>query len=142
MLEPQRFEVNDRYVTNDERAELFDRASAVALPYVEASQSGVVPMGYAPGRAIVAARVGGLPEVIDDGLTGLLVPPRDATGLAQALIEILEDRDYGTRLGLAGRRKLERELSPAAVARKTVDTYRAALRRSEGVDRGGTPSSF
>lgn len=58
-------------------------------------------MGMA--RPIVASRVGGIPEFVEDGVTGLLVPPRDPVALAGAIVRLLTDRALGTRLGLAAR---------------------------------------
>jgi len=53
--------------------------------------------------AVVASAVGGIPEVVDDGKTGLLVPPGDEDALAAALTELVADRDRATRMGIAGR---------------------------------------
>ena len=55
------------------------------------------------GTPIVATRVGGLPELILDGETGMLVPPEDERAMADALLAILRDRDLAARLGGAGR---------------------------------------
>lgn len=57
----------------------------------------------AAGRPIVATAVGGIPETIEDGRTGLLVPPADAGALAGALAALLEDTGRAERLGAAGR---------------------------------------
>ncbi len=63
----------------------------------------------AAGRPLIATSVGGLPEVVEDGETGLLVAPRDSRGLARAAIRVLTDSKLATRLGAAGReRYLER----------------------------------
>ena len=66
-----------RYVGPTEMAELFQRATAVVLPYRRASQSGVAYLAGAFARPLVATRVGALPDVIEPGISGLLVPPRD-----------------------------------------------------------------
>ena len=64
---------------------LFQQASVVVLPYVEASQSGVIPLAYTFMKPVVATTVGGLPEMVEDGRTGYLVPPRDERALAAAV---------------------------------------------------------
>ncbi len=130
MADPARFEVHNRFVTAEERAALFARASVVVLPYTEASMSGVVPVAYAHGKPVVATRVGGLPEIVDDGETGLLVAPCDEAALADAVVRLLRDGALRRRLGAGGRRKLEHELSSAAVARATLNVYERALRPS------------
>jgi glycosyltransferase involved in cell wall biosynthesis len=55
------------------------------------------------GRPVVASRVGGIPEMIDDRRTGLLVPPRDPDALAAAITRLLTDHPYADTLGKAGR---------------------------------------
>jgi glycosyltransferase involved in cell wall biosynthesis len=130
MKHPDRFVVHDEFVSNKKRAELFARASVVVLPYVEASQSGVVPVAYSFAKPVVATAVGGLPEVVEDGRTGFVVPPRDEKALAHAILRLLRDPALRRELGAAGRRKLEREWSPAVVARQTLAVYELAAART------------
>jgi glycosyltransferase involved in cell wall biosynthesis len=132
MAHPDRFEIHNEFVSDEERAELFARASVVVLPYVEASQSGVIPLAYSASRPVVATSVGALPEAVDHGLTGFLVPPRDEGALAEATILLLRDRELRYRMGAAGKLKIDTESSPQVVARKTLAVYRLAL--------GGVPS--
>jgi len=63
------------------------------------------------GVPAVATAVGGVPELVDDGITGLLVPAGDAPALAAALERLLRDRDLAARLGAAARRKIEQSFS-------------------------------
>lgn len=73
-------------------------ADLLVLPYVSATQSGIVQVAYAYDRPVVSTRVGGLPEVVRDGETGFLVPPEDSEALARAVIRFFdEDRaaDFG-----------------------------------------------
>jgi len=58
----------------------------------------------AAGRAVVASRVGGIPEIVDDGVTGVLVPPRDATALAAAILGLLADGGSRRRMAQAAAR--------------------------------------
>lgn len=60
------------------------------------------------GLPVVATRVGGLPEVVEDGVTGLLVPPDDAAAMAEALLKLLRDPALAARLGEAGRARAAR----------------------------------
>jgi glycosyltransferase involved in cell wall biosynthesis len=126
MARPDRFQVVNEFVSAQRRAELFASASVVVLPYVEASQSGIVPIAYAFGKPVVATAVGGLPESVEHGRTGFVVPPRDEAALAQAITTLLQDRDLRQELGRRGREKLESEWSAAAVARRTLAVYERA----------------
>ena len=90
----------DRFLGAREVACCFAIADLVVLPYWDASQSAVVPLAMATGRGVVASAVGGLPDLVRDGETGLLVPPRDATALAVAINRGLA---AAPRLGSAAR---------------------------------------
>lgn len=141
MQDPAEFEVHLRWIDEDERVAFFQRASVVAVPYTEASQSGVVPMAYTFGKPVVATRTGGLPDVVEHGETGLLVPPRDEDALADAIIKLLRDAELRRRLGRNGREKLLTEWSPKVVARQTADVYRRAIADRRGILRPPTPST-
>ncbi len=130
MEDPSRFEVIDEFVPVARRAELFARAAVVVLPYVEASQSGVVPLASAFEKPVVVTDVGGLPEAVEAGRTGLIVPPRDARALADAVVAVLEDPQLARGLGAAARAKLERESSAPVVAERMLRVYEAARGRA------------
>ena len=126
MVHPERFVVHSEYVSDSKRAELFRRASVVVLPYIEASQSGVIPVAYTFSKPVVATTVGGLPEMVEDGRTGYLVPPRDEKALADAIVRLLRDGELRHRLGASGKRKVDTECCPAVVAQLTLAVYRSA----------------
>lgn len=123
----ERFVVHNRFVSVAERNELFRRASLVVLPYIDASQSGVVPLAYSFGKPVVATNTGALAETVIDGVTGRVVPPRDAAALANAIVELLNDPTRREAMGAAGRKKLDDEWSPQVVARQLIDIYRRAI---------------
>lgn len=75
---------------------------------------------------IAATTAGGIPELVEDGRTGRLAPPRQAAPLAANLLALLEDREEARRLAAAGKAGLER-FSPAQLARRTAEVYRSAL---------------
>ncbi len=74
-------------------------------------------------RAVVASAVGGIPEVVETGTTGLLVPPRDASALASAIVRLLRDPALTDRLAEAGRASVERRFSADRMVQDTLDTY-------------------
>jgi len=61
----------------------------------------------ARARPVVASRVGGIPELVEHGVTGLLVPPEDVPALAEALATILRDGNLAERMGQTGRQRVE-----------------------------------
>ena len=84
--------------------------------------------GMGSARPIVATRLAGIPQVIDDGTHGLLVPERDDAALAGAIVRLLDDGALAARLGANARARIERELTWDATARLWEDVYEAALR--------------
>jgi glycosyltransferase involved in cell wall biosynthesis len=127
MADPSRFEVHNEFVPDDMRAELFARSAVVVLPYIEATQSGVIPVAYTFSKPVVATTVGSLPEMVDHGRTGLLVPPRSEEALAEAIVQLLRDEALRRQMGEGGKRKIDSEASPEVVAGKTLEVYRRAL---------------
>jgi glycosyltransferase involved in cell wall biosynthesis len=77
----------------------------------------------AAGRAIVATSVGAAPELIEDGIHGLLVPPRDAAQLGDAIARLLDERELARRLGEAARRRALEHYSRAAMVRRFEEFY-------------------
>jgi len=84
----------------------------------------------AAAKPVVAARVGGVPEMVDDGESGLLVESEDEDGLADCLTRILDDQPLSLRMGRRGHDIALERFTPEAVAEMTVDAYRTALMRS------------
>lgn len=83
----------------------------------------VILEAMAHARPVVATAVDGVPEVVRDGATGLLVAHEDAGQLSDRIIELLEDRDYAGRLGMAGRQLIETEFSVPQFAAGITAVY-------------------
>jgi glycosyltransferase involved in cell wall biosynthesis len=87
----KRVRILDRYVPNEEVNVYFSAADVVVVPYRAATQSGVVALAQQFHRPVVVSRVGSLPDMIEDGVTGLVVPPGDPNALAAAVLRIYEE---------------------------------------------------
>jgi glycosyltransferase involved in cell wall biosynthesis len=93
-------------------------ASVVAEPFGR-----VVLEGMAAARAVIATDMGGVPEILKDGVTGKLVPPDDPQSLAVAIVGLLADADQRRRLGENGRAEVEQRFSMQRHVRSVTDVY-------------------
>jgi starch synthase len=120
----------DRQLPRDELIGLMSAATVFVCPSVYEPLGIVNLEAMACATAVVASAVGGIPEVVADGETGLLVPydaDEPATfeaGLAAAVGELLADPDRAARLGAAGRERAVAEFGWAQIARRTAEIYR------------------
>jgi glycosyltransferase involved in cell wall biosynthesis len=83
------------------------RASVFVLASAQEASPNVIMEAMAMGLPVVATRVGGIPELVEDGKTGILVEPGDPQGLADALTTLLEDEGLRREMGLLGRQRVE-----------------------------------
>lgn len=127
MVYPEHFIVYNEHVSEDRASELFQQASVIVLPYIEASQSGVIPVAYSYSKPVVATAVGGIPEIVEHGETGYLVTPRDERALATAIIKLLKDKALRHKMGEKGKRKLEVECGADVIAAQTLNVYHQAV---------------
>jgi glycosyltransferase involved in cell wall biosynthesis len=122
-----RYEVLNHFILEEEVAPLFERSTAVILPYIEASQSGVASVAYAMGTPVIASRVGGLAEMIQDEKDGLLVSPGDVEALAKAITRLLSDVNLQNQLRTAGLQRCQSDLNWSNIAAGTVEVYSKAI---------------
>lgn len=120
------------YVPDNEVGLYFSAADLVALPYTESYQSAVLYMAFSFGKPVVASSVGGLAEVVEDGVTGLLVPPADSQRLAEALLILLGDKETARAIGERGRTLAKTEFDWAEIAKETVQIYRELIAMKGG----------
>jgi alpha-maltose-1-phosphate synthase len=136
MVNRERFVLYHHHIPYDEGAILFQRCSLVVLPYTEASQSGVVSTAYGFSKPVVVTDVGSVPEIVDDGKTGLIVPPRDHVALAEAIVRLLKNPALAQRMGENGHRKLYSDLPWYNVVRQTTVIYHRAIEMFDGGNPG------
>ena len=117
------------WIAPDAVGSLVARATAVLVPS-RLEGFGLVALEAALGaRPVVAARVGGLPEVVVDGSTGILVDPDDADALAKGMVALMSDPERAARMGERGRERALREFSAA----RHADDWDALYREVGGV---------
>ena len=123
VLSDPRVTVHNEHVPESFVTDLYNDATAVVLPYRQASQSGVGSLAKSYGRASVVTNEGGLPELVADG-SGIVVPSEDAGALANALIEVVTEPGRAEAMGAAASASAQAEFSWKAVGQATLDAYR------------------
>jgi starch synthase len=103
--------------------QLLTHAAVFACPSVYEPLGIVNLEAMACGTAVVGSRTGGIPEVVADGETGLLVPPGEPEPLAEALNALIRDPDRAAAMGQAGRKRVVAEFGWAAIAAQTAALY-------------------
>jgi glycosyltransferase involved in cell wall biosynthesis len=122
------FEHIDGFVPNSELVKLIEQSSLVVCPYTDATQSGVLMTAYAFNKPVLATAVGGLPEVLEDGVTGQLVPPKNASALADAMVEMLQQTGKLEEMSKNIQKLNESgRFSWDTIARETLEVYKKAL---------------
>jgi glycosyltransferase involved in cell wall biosynthesis len=117
------------FVPHDELRDLYARAAVVACPSHREGFGVACLEAMAHARPVVAGDVGGLRDLVVDGETGYLVPPRDVPALREALERLLGDRELRRRLGGAARERAGRHFSWDTVTAATLAVYEEALLR-------------
>ena len=100
-----RLTVVEGYVPNEDVPRYFVAADVVVLPYLTATQSGIVQIAYRYDRPVVTTNVGGLPEFVEEGKTGFMVPPGDPEALARGVVRFFREADTGAMATAIARRR-------------------------------------
>jgi starch synthase len=114
-------------VSLDIVTQLYSHAAVFACPSVYEPFGLINLEAMACETPVVASAVGGILEVVEDGKTGILVPPAQPQALAQALGRVLDNPELGARMGKAGRRRVEEKFSWTSVAQQTEKVYAEAI---------------
>lgn len=114
-------------VRDDEKDSLLTHCDAFVAPSLYESFGIVFLEAMRRGKPTIGTRVGGIPEIVLDGRTGLLVEPGNASDLARAMIAMATDVSAGTRMGEAGRERFLAEFSIEEFARRSEAFYREVI---------------
>jgi glycosyltransferase involved in cell wall biosynthesis len=112
------------FVPHDALGLYYERAAVVVVPSLREGYGVAAREAMAYGRPVVATSVGGLPDAIEDGITGLLVPPGEPAALRAALEQLLDDAALRARLGAAARERARAAFSWDAATAATLTAYR------------------
>ena len=118
-------------LSTPEVARALDESTVLVLPSRSEGLGRVVVEAFCRGRGVVGSRVGGIPDIVGEGATGLLVPPEDVDALADALVSVFSDPALAERFGAAGRTEVEGWLA-------TPEEYSRRIRALVDVVTSGT----
>lgn len=116
------------WVTGEQKESLFLKNSIYCLPSKNEGMPMSVLEAMAHGLTTVATPVGGVPQVIEDGVDGVIVPVGDDVRLAEALTSLMDDRELKERLGRAGRARIEERFSMGSYLDKVLRIYEEVLK--------------
>ena len=122
--------VNRRIMPN-EIENLFTSSDIIVLPYIEASQSGVIAYALGFGKPCVATRTGSIPEMIQDGYNGLLTVPADAKSLADSLAQLMDDAELKRKFSANATTLATTLFAPETIAKTTLHSYSEILKQVE-----------
>ena len=131
IINKDRFIIKNYIISNEEISELFQKASLIVLPYLEATQSGIIPLAYVFGKPVVVTNVGALSDVVENGKTGFIVPPKNPKALADAVIKLLRYDKLRKEMGKNAYNFAMTELSWDRIAEMTIEVYKKAIRDFE-----------
>jgi glycosyltransferase involved in cell wall biosynthesis len=100
------------------------KSDVVVLPSYREGLPKVLLEAASCGRAIVATDVPGCREIVEHGINGLLVPPKDVNALVEAMIKLAKDPELRIQMGQNGRKKVLREFDEKIVIQETIEVYK------------------
>ena len=115
--------VLNRFIKDSEVRAIFQASQAIVLPYLSATQSGVIPLAYSFSRPVICSNVGGLPDMVAEGRTGLMVPAGQVGALAQAMITMARNESDARTMGERGRSYMHEHFSWGAIAEQHKVQY-------------------
>ncbi len=118
------FEIHNEFVDDKIVPNYFQRAKIVILPYIEGTQTGIIPIAYAFKKPVIVTNVGSIPEVVDGGKTGLIIPPMDSNALKDAIIKLLSNENLRKKMGKNAYKKMKEDLSWNKITQDIIKIYK------------------
>jgi len=117
------FEVHNRFIPDDEVPIFFQRAKIIVLPYIECTQTGIIPIAYAFKKPVITTNVGSIPELVDDGKTGFIVPVMDPKALRNKIINLISDEHLRIKMGENAYIKMRKDMSWDKISDNLIKIY-------------------
>jgi glycosyltransferase involved in cell wall biosynthesis len=118
-----------RYLPMEEVGPLMDLATVVVYPYINSTQSASIQAAYACGKPVIATRVGGLPDLVKEGESGLLVEPNCPDQLSEAILKIISDPELARSMGSAAKELSVNTFAWTPIAGKIAGVYQDLLKK-------------
>jgi glycosyltransferase involved in cell wall biosynthesis len=112
-----------QYVPLDEIGALMDLATVVVYPYHSSTQSGALQVAYTFGKPVIATKVGGLPEVVENGKSGFLVAPNAPQEIAEKIVFMVNNPNEAQKMGEYAKHLSETRFDWKVVAQKILEAY-------------------
>lgn len=103
----------------------------LVVPSLQEPFGKIVIEGMAMAKPVVASRVGGIPEIVADGQTGILTPPGETQALYEALSDLIQHPEKRVQIGIAGRARVEQQFSLESTVTQTEDLYARILQEQD-----------
>lgn len=118
-----------RYIPMEDVAALMEMCTVAVYPYRNSTQSGALQVAYSFAKPVIATNVGGLPEAVEAGKSGFLVPPASPNDLAKAILKYIENPLLAKEMGAYAKYLSDTKFSWEAIARKILEVYKTDLKQ-------------
>ena len=118
-----------QYLPMEDVGPLMEMATVVVYPYLNSTQSGALQVAYTFGKPVIATNVGGLPEAVEDGKSGFIVPPSAPDELASAIMKLIENPNLAREIGAYARHLSETRFSWDTIAKNIIVIYSDAVKK-------------
>jgi alpha-maltose-1-phosphate synthase len=126
-INKENIEIHNYFIPDNEVPIFFKRAKCIVLPYIEASQTGIVPIASAFKKPVVASNVGAISEIVENGKTGILIKPNNSDSLAESIGYLLNNNTVREKMGEAAFQKMTNELSWEKIILTHIEVYKELL---------------
>ena len=122
--------IDARYFPMEDVAPLMDMATMVIYPYLNSTQSGALQVAYTFGKPVIATKVGGLPEAVENGKSGFLVHPSSPDELADAILKLIKNPSLTREMGAYAKYLSDTRFSWDSIAGEILSIYETAVNSS------------